>query len=99
MAAKIQRKHPQAPAINQTLLTSLENFIEAPKNSNHKLTSLLLTDKRKDAYFPINNKGSGVLEDFFRGKTLKVIEFSFSSFIAIVSRYKIGAWRSIWVFV
>ena len=28
MATKIQRKHPQAPAINHTLLTSLENFME-----------------------------------------------------------------------
>ena len=52
MAAKIQRKHPQAPAINHTLLTSLENFMETAKNSNHKLTSLLLRDKRKDKAWP-----------------------------------------------
>ena len=48
MAANIQRKHPQAPAIYHTLLTSLENIMETAKNSNHKLTSLLLRDKRKD---------------------------------------------------
>ena len=55
MAGKIQRKHPQAPAVNQTLLTSLENFIETAKNSNHKLTSLLLIDKRKDKTWPFGS--------------------------------------------
>ena len=55
MAGKIQRKHPQAQAVNQTLLTSLENFIETAKNSNHKLTSLLLIDKEKTRHGPLGH--------------------------------------------
>ena len=52
MATKIQRKHPQNPAINHTLLTSLENFMETAKKFNNKLTSLLLRDKIKDKTWP-----------------------------------------------
>ena len=46
MARKIQRRHPQTSAINHTLLTVLENFMESSKRSNHKLTSLQRTHNR-----------------------------------------------------
>ena len=52
MATKIQRKHPQTPAINHTLLTVLENFMETSKRSNHKITSLLLRERRQDTIWP-----------------------------------------------
>ena len=52
MAIRIQRKHPQTPAINHTLLTIMENFMESSKRSNHKLTSLLLRERRQDKIWP-----------------------------------------------
>ena len=52
MATKIQRKHPQAPAINYTLRAVLENVMETGKESNQKLASLLLRDKRQDKTWP-----------------------------------------------
>ena len=52
MTMKIQRKHPQTPAINHTLLTVLENFMETSKRSNHKITSLLLKERRQNKIWP-----------------------------------------------
>ena len=52
MATKIQRRHPQTSPINHTLLTTMENFMESSKRSNHKLTSLLLRERRQGKIWP-----------------------------------------------
>ena len=52
MATKIQRRHPQTSPVNHTLLTTMENFMESAKRSNHKLTSLLLRERRQGKIWP-----------------------------------------------
>ena len=52
MATKIQRRHPQTSPVNHTLLTTMENFMESSKRSNHKLTSLLLRERRQGKIWP-----------------------------------------------
>ena len=52
MARKIQRRYPQSAPTNHTLLTALENFMESAKKSNHKITSLLLRERRHGKIWP-----------------------------------------------
>merc|ERR1712089_18482 len=52
MATKTQRRHPQTSPVNHTLLTTMENLMESSKRSNHKLTSLLLRERRQGKIWP-----------------------------------------------